>query len=130
MKQYQTNVNGSFVIDGLNIPNTPGNRHYKKMQQEVADGLAEILPYVEPPPQVPPSVSRFQARAALHNAGLLEAVQAVIDDPETDPITKLAWEDAQTFERASPTIAALAIILSLNDADLDNLFFAAAEISA
>lgn len=50
--------------------------------------------------------------------------------PETPALAKLAWADAQEFERASPTIAALAGQISLTDAQLDELFITAAGIKA
>jgi len=75
---------------------------------------------------IPQSVTRFQALAALYNAGLLDAVKALMADPATDPITVLAWDNGLTFERSSPTIAAMAVALGLTDMDLDSLFTAAA----
>jgi hypothetical protein len=52
MKQYQQlDENGeSFQIGGLSIPVDPGNRDYARMQDEIAAGEAEVLPYVEPAP--------------------------------------------------------------------------------
>lgn len=94
------------------------------------------LPYFEPQPdpqpqpEVPAVVSRFQARAALHLAGLLESVEAMMAAPETGAIAKLAWADAQEFKRESPTIAALSASLGLSDSQLDELFIAAAQIDA
>lgn len=79
---------------------------------------------------VPPSVSRFQARAALYQAGLLAKIEAYMAGPDVDPIAKLAWQDAQEFRRTSPTVAALAALLGLSDAALDELFTAAAQIKA
>lgn len=75
-------------------------------------------------------VSRFQARAALHQAGMLDQVQTMMDDPDTDMVTKLAWQDAQEFKRLSPTVKALGKALGLGDRDLDNLFEQAALIEA
>ena len=96
--------------------------------------LSEIQ--VTPPPApdpvtvVPASVSRFQARAALHNAGLLDTVNLIMQNPETPVLTVLAWEDAQEFLRYSPTVLTLAAALSLTDAELDQLFIAAGQIQA
>ena len=75
-------------------------------------------------------VSRFQARAALHNAGLLAGVQTHMDTVETDEIVKLAWTDAAEFRRLAPTVAAIATAMSLTDLEVDNLFTAAALITA
>ena len=79
---------------------------------------------------VPQSVSRFQARAALYQAGLLAQIEAYMASEQADPIARLAWQDAQEFRRTSPTVAALAALLGLDDAALDALFTAAAQIQA
>lgn len=73
-------------------------------------------------------VSRFQARAALLGAGLLEAANAAV--AAADPIVQIAWADAQEFRRTSPTIAALGAALGLTEAQIDDLFAAAALITA
>lgn len=79
---------------------------------------------------VPSVVSRFQARAALLGAGMLDQVETIMADPNTPAIQKLAWTDAQEFRRDSPTVTALAGVLGLNDAALDNLFITASGITA
>lgn len=78
---------------------------------------------------VPRSVSRFQARAALFQAGLLDDVEAYMALPETDPIYRLAWQDAQDFFRNSATVNALKSVLGLNDSQLDDLFVFAGSIT-
>lgn len=83
-----------------------------------------------PAPQVPNTVSRFQARAALHQAGLLAQVQSIMEDPDTDPMTVIAWQDATEFRRESPTVVALADSLGLDDTALNDLFINAARIEA
>lgn len=75
-------------------------------------------------------VSRFQGRAALHQAGLLEQVNTLINDPETDPLTAMAWEDATEFQRNSVTLVFLADQLGLSDTQVDDLFRQAATIQA
>lgn len=79
---------------------------------------------------VPQSVTRFQALAALHLAGHLPAVEAIMAAPETPVLAKLAWANALSFERSSPTLASLAATLGMTDADLDALFTQAATIEA
>lgn len=86
--------------------------------------------WVLPPPYVPQVVSRFQAKAALLQAGLLTQVETLIADPATDAVTKLAWAEAVEFYRNSPTIATLAAALGLTSGQIDNLFITAANISA
>ena len=96
-----------------------------------ADAQATAAPYVEPDPQpvpVPESVSRFQARAALLQSDLLETAETAIQNG--DAITKLVWADAQEFRRASPTVAAIAGVLSLTDSEVDDLFRLAITIEA
>ena len=82
------------------------------------------------PAGVPQTVTRFQALAALHLAGKLTAVQAIMAAPETPTLAKLGWENALSFERNSPTLASLAAMLGMTSQDLDDLFTAAAGIAA
>lgn len=72
--------------------------------------------------------SRFQARAALHGAGLLSAVEAAV--AVAPALVQIAWSDATEFRRDSPTIAALASGLGMGDAEIDDLFRAAMTITA
>ena len=79
-------------------------------------------------PVVPQTVSRFQARSALHIHGVLTDVEAMIQS--ADPIAQMAWADAQQFERPSPTIASIADALGWTDEFVDRLFITAGSISA
>ena len=89
----------------------------------------EPEPQPEPPPPGPPqSVTRAQAKLALHAAGLLPQVEAIMSNPETPLAYRIAWSDALTFERSSPTMAALAGLLGLDAAALDALFVSAASV--
>ena len=99
----------------------------------VAMTQAEVAAHIAPPPpppSVPQAVSRFQARAALHLAGLLEQVETMMANPATDPMARLAWQDAQEFRRNSPTVLGMGAALGLSQAQLDDLFIQAATISA
>lgn len=87
--------------------------------------IIKIVPVAAPAPQ---TVTRFQALAALHLAGHLPAVQAIMAAPETPVLAKLAWDNALSFERSSPTLASLAAALGMTDADLDALFAQAAAL--
>ena len=88
------------------------------------------IPYVPPHAGVPQVVSRFQARMALHGAGLMTAVEAIMANPQTPLLAREAWANALEFRRDSPTIAALSGALGLTNARLDDLFIAAAQIEA
>lgn len=74
------------------------------------------------------SCKPFQGRVALSNAGLLTQVETAIQS--ADDKTKIAWEYAILWERMSPMILALASALGLTEAQVDNLFKQAAEITA
>jgi len=95
--------------------------------------IAEVVAAYDPPPIleiVPVAVSRFQARAALMLAGLLDDVEALMAAPGTPALAKLAWEDAQEFKRSSPTVLAMSSALGMTEAQLDELFTTAAGIDA
>jgi len=76
------------------------------------------------------TVSAYQGRVALLNAGLLDDVEALVAAPETAREVKLAWEYATEWYRTSPLIISLAASLSLTEAQLDDLFAAGAQIHA
>lgn len=86
-------------------------------------------PEVQAPDPVPQVVSRFQARAALHAAGLLSSVEDAIATG-ADVFTQIAWADAVEFRRNSPTIATLAASIGLTETQIDDLFRQAAQITA
>ena len=82
----------------------------------------------EPPqaPQVPLVVSPRQARIALLNANLLDAVNAAV---ATSPRSvQIDWEYATEIRRDNPIIAAMATQLSFTEAQIDDLFFSAASV--
>lgn len=80
------------------------------------------------PVPVPQEVTRFQARAALYQFGLLDDVEAAIADPATDMMLKLAWQDALSFKRTSSFVLGMAQALGLTDEQVDDLFIAASGI--
>ena len=98
-------------------------------QQELEEIIASrtIIPNES---QVPQSVTRFQAKAALFGAGLLEQVDAYMALPDTPMVTKLAWTETQDFERGSPTVAGLSALLGLTSEQVDALFITASGITA
>lgn len=72
--------------------------------------------------------SRFQARAALHLAGMLPAAETAV--AAEGPIVRIAWADAAQFRRDSPSIASLAAKLGLTDVQVDDLFRSGMQITA
>lgn len=122
-------ANGNYFVAISDIPTPAGATPVPLRpgpQWVWADGYWQEGP--APAPVVPEAVSRFQARAALLQAGLLE--QAEIAVAEAGPLAVLAWQDAQEFRRNSPTINALAPALGLTSEQIDALFIAAAQIEA
>ena len=88
----------------------------------------EPLPDPEPTPVT--EVTAAQGGIALINAGLMPAVQAAVDDPETPAEVRWAWERATTWERTSPALAYLADKAGISSEQMDDLFEAAAQIQA
>jgi len=71
-------------------------------------------------------VTRYQAKAALLNAGLLSGIESAIAESE-DPLLKLAWAEA-SFERTSPFAGQMMALTGLTGEQLDDLFDVAANI--
>ena len=72
-------------------------------------------------------VTRYQAKAALLQAGLLETVEQAIAATD-DPLITLAWAEAG-FERMSPLIAEMQSVIGLTDEQVDDLFRTASEVT-
>jgi hypothetical protein len=82
------------------------------------------------PPQVPPSVSLWQFRAALRLNGNFERVQyalAQLSSPENILAAEL-FEYGNTIYRTSALATELIKILGVTDEQVDALFIAAADI--
>ena len=75
-------------------------------------------------------VSRFQARVALYNFGLLDTVNKMMSDPTAPFIAKEAWACAGVFKRNSPTVITFGAGLKLTEDQIDELFKAALEVQA
>ena len=76
---------------------------------------------------VPVQVTNYQGRQALINAGLFNVVDGIVA-ASTDLNLKNAWDYAPNLLRDSPFIASLKSAASLTDAQIDELFTAAAAI--
>ena len=76
------------------------------------------------PPRIPQVVTIRQARLALLQAGLLEAVEAAIAQAEQS--VQIEWEYATEIRRAWPALVALQPTLGLTDEQVDELFVLAA----
>lgn len=73
-------------------------------------------------------LSPFQAKAVLLQENLLDDVETIINDPKTDRLIVLAWNNVTEFKRLSPMVLELAKLLNLTDKQLDDLFIAGAQI--
>lgn len=92
-----------------------------------ADG--SYLPPPDPPTMpepVPEVISRFQARAALFQMGLLDDAEALV--VSQGDLAAMAWQDMFEFRRDSPLVNSVAPQLGLDEGALDNLFRLAATI--
>ena len=96
-----------------------------KIYDYARDGTVTVT---DIPDTVPASVTNFQARAALIDAGMFAAADAAAK--AAGGVAAQAWEYANIFERQSPTIAALASGLKLTSAQVDALFISAATKTA
>ncbi|MET3431426.1 hypothetical protein ABIC71_000904 [Herbaspirillum seropedicae] len=90
---------------------------------DVWDGTA----WQAAPAPVPVAVTPLQARRALLAAGLLDTVEGAAAAADTE--TRLAWQFSSSVERTSPFVANLAAALKLTDAQVDDLFRQAAQLS-
>lgn len=82
------------------------------------------------PPDVPQIVTMRQACVALHDAGLLTAVEAAIDamDEPERTVASINWLRAREVRRDNALVQQLSAVLDLDDAALDALFVAAAAV--
>ena len=93
----------------------------EELQQRKADAERARLDAI--------TVSRFQAKVALDDAGLLDDIETYMASDEVPRRVKLAWQEAQ-FKRGSRMINDLAGEFDLSGEKLDELFLAACEIEA
>lgn len=80
-----------------------------------------------PPPPAPPKVSRMQAKQALLAADLLDDIEYAIA-ASNDRALQLYWAETSEFHRDHPKVAEIATSLGWTQAQLDDLFRAAAQV--
>jgi hypothetical protein len=90
---------------------------------DLSTGTVTEVAYTPPPPPIPQSVTRAQAKLALNAAGLLSGAEAAIANAGAE--AQIYWADASVFERAHPLIASIGGALGLSEAQIDDLFIAA-----
>lgn len=121
-------INASIGAQGQDIPDGWTASDTAQIGWDVVDGEPVAPVPSAPVVTIPDRVSRFQARAALMQAGLLAQAEAAV--AQAGPLAQLAWNDAAEFRRSSPTMNALAPALGLTAEQIDALFIAAAQIEA
>lgn len=109
-----------YLCDGIEYPFAvlaPGHRLGDYTEQPPA-----------PAPIVPAAVTMRQARLALLQAGKLNAVNTAIAGMSgaQGEAAKIEWEFSNEVQRAQPLVAALAPVLGMTSAQLDQLFITAA----
>lgn len=95
------------------------------------EDLSEVLAAYSlkgPVPIVPKSVTLYQGRAALIEAGLFDQVKAAVLSLGEDSLAYQAFEYANHWYRDSAFIAQLAGSLGLTSEQIDALFIAAADL--
>ena len=75
------------------------------------------------------TATRFQAKAALDDAGLLDQVENYMAGEDVPRRSKLAWQEA-SFRRGSKMVNDIGSELGLSEEEMDALFKAAREIEA
>lgn len=104
----------------------------------VVDELGEPEGAIDQPaaPEIPLSeriagmeITPYQLRVALHGAGLLPRVEAIMGSATTPQAIKLAWEYASAFRRQSPIIVSLGDPLGLSAGQIDEVFMAASNVT-
>jgi len=85
-------------------------------------------PPAPPPPPVPFQVPMWAVRTVLQNDGLFDQAQALINET-SDVALKNVWEYGNFADRNSRAINVLAIELGLTDAQVDQMFIDANNLS-
>jgi len=126
-KLTQSETTVQRLSDNAFIPFDGGNRDYQEYLEWLAEGN-EPEPYVAPPAPPVTQVTAYQAKIQLSRSGLYDSVVTTVNTSD-NPELKIAWEVATSFERNSLFILALQPELGLTDAQVDDLFQQASQIS-
>ena len=112
--------NGYLVNGTMSVPQAEGNRHYKMVQDWIAEGNIPE-PMDIPEVQIPQVVTMRQARLALLQEGLLATIESAIQNG-TDEAMKIEWEYATEVRRDWNSLVTLTESLGMTSTELDSLF--------
>lgn len=94
----------------------------------ISDAEAAALQAPPPAPTAPQSVTPVQAFTALDQVGKLAPLLDYLNQPTTPPLVKAVVMGATEWRRDSLMLMAVAIVLGLSSAQVDDLFVSAAAI--
>jgi hypothetical protein len=117
------------IEDGAVIPEDLENSDYNQyLSWEKDGGVAEEADPL--PSDIPSEITMRQCRLALHAAGLLPAVNGVIEaiQGEEGVSARIEWEYAMVVSRTSPLLISMMPYINITNQQLDNLFLAAAQL--
>lgn len=95
------------------------------IRADFPDAVAPDLPVYSPPESTAPKqVTMKQARLALHNRGLLTAIESAINSLEGDAgiDARIRWEYSSTVSRNDPLFTAMKPVLGMTETQLDDFF--------
>ena len=129
---YQLSPHGAVLRqpERAHIPPDPANTDYQQYLAWVSAGNTAEPADPPPPPGVPQAVTMRQARLALLAAGKLSQVAtaiAAMPSPAKEQAA-IEWEYSTEVQRNRPFVLQLGAALGLDDAALDALFTAAAQL--
>jgi len=76
--------------------------------------------------KIPKSVTMRQARLQLLSDGVLETIDAAVQN--IGPAAKIEWEYASEIERTNPLVDAMKVILSWDDSSVEQFFIEASKL--
>lgn len=110
---------------------TPEGKEVGEWMYDIEGEIALATPiFVDSPTYIPESVTRAQGKAALLNAGLLEAVEDYINNLSGGQkvIALLAFNETNEWMRDSPFLNQAAAALGVSEEGMDDLFLTASKI--
>ncbi len=118
-----------FCIQEVELAEPPQGERLAGYTMTLEEGVITAQATFEPipPPPVPAKVSRMQAKLALNAAGLLDDVEAYMATAAEE--TRIYWAEVSELHRDHPILVAAVGALGLSEAQVDDLFRAAAAIS-